>query len=145
MDETAHEIAARIDSARERLGSHFKELEDRVDAATDWREHFRQRPQLFLGAAVVAGAVLATALRARAPRPGSDDAGNRHVAHRATSAETQARDFWNNLKGALIGVASARITDYITGLVPDFAEHFRRSEQRSAAWDPAVSHGRTMA
>ena len=51
MDETAHEIEAHIDRQRERLGSNLKELEDKIDAATDWREHFRERPHLFLGGA----------------------------------------------------------------------------------------------
>ena len=73
MDETAHEIEAHIDRQRERLGSNLKELEDKVDAATDWREHFRERPHLFLGAAFVGGAILATALRTKsfAAKPGA--------------------------------------------------------------------------
>ena len=63
MDETANEIEAQIDQTRERLGSNLRELEDKVDAATDWREHFRERPQLFLGAAFIGGVVLASALK----------------------------------------------------------------------------------
>ena len=62
MDETANEIEAQIDRTRERLGSNLRELEDKVDAATDWREHFRERPHLFLGAAFIGGVVLASAL-----------------------------------------------------------------------------------
>ena len=73
MDETPREIEADIDRTRERLGSHLKELGDKVDAATDWREHFRARPHVFLGAAFVGGATLAIALHARSPRPYSDD------------------------------------------------------------------------
>lgn len=143
MDETAHEIEVHIDRTRERLGSHLRELEERVDAATDWREHFRQRPHLFLGAAVVGGALLATVLRPRSER---DSAGSRQLAHGPTAARAQALDFWNNLKGALVGVVGARITDYIGALVPDFDEHYRRTEQRVAASDPAtVSRGRTIA
>lgn len=146
MDETAHEIEAHIDRTRERLGSHFRELEDRVDAATDWREQFRQRPQLFLGAAVVGGAILASALRARPPRPERDNGGSRHLAYNGPSAQAQAFAFWNTVKGALIGVASARIKDYISELMPEFDEHYQRAEQRAAASDPAtVSLGRTMA
>ena len=55
MDETANQIEAQIDRTRERLGSNLRELEDKVDAATDWREHFRERPHLFLGAAFIGG------------------------------------------------------------------------------------------
>jgi hypothetical protein len=63
MDETANEIEAHIDQTRERLGSNLRELEDRVDAVIDWREHFRERPHVFLGAAFVGGAMLARVLR----------------------------------------------------------------------------------
>ena len=58
MDETLNEIEAHIDRTRERLGSNLRELEHKVDAATDWREYFQERPRLFLGAAVVGGAIL---------------------------------------------------------------------------------------
>ena len=57
MDETANEIETHIDRTRERLGSNLRELEERVDEATDWQEHFRARPQLFLGAAFVGGVI----------------------------------------------------------------------------------------
>ena len=67
MDETAYEIEEHIDRTRERLGSNLRELEDKVEAATDWREHFRERPHLFLGAAFVGGALVAATLRAGPP------------------------------------------------------------------------------
>ena len=63
MDEAADKIEAQIDRTRERLGSNLRELEDRIDAATDWREQFRARPHLFLGGAIASGALLAAALR----------------------------------------------------------------------------------
>ena len=68
MDEAAHKIEAHIDRTRERLGSNLRELEDKVDAAIDWREQFRARPHVFLGGAFVGGALLAAALRPKSPR-----------------------------------------------------------------------------
>ena len=44
MAQTVDQIASQIDRTRERLGSNLKELEQKVDAATDWREHYRARP-----------------------------------------------------------------------------------------------------
>ena len=70
MDQTASQIEAHIDRTRDRLGSNLRELEGRIEAATDWREHFRERPYVFLGAALVGGVVLAGLLRSRsAGRP----------------------------------------------------------------------------
>jgi Protein of unknown function (DUF3618) len=129
MDET-REIEAHIDRTRERLGSHLKELGDKVDAATDWREHFRARPHVFLGAAFAGGAALAIALHARSPRSYSDDAGISPFTVDSGSAQAQVLELWHNIKGALIGVASARVMGFLGELVPDFHEHYQRSEQR---------------
>jgi hypothetical protein len=129
MDET-REIEAHIDRTRERLGSHLKELGDKVDAATDWREHFQARPHVFLGAAFAGGAALAIALRARSPRALSDDAGSSPFVVETGSAQAQVLELWDNIKGALIGVASARVMNFLGELVPDFDEHYQRSEQR---------------
>ena len=129
MDET-REIEAHIDRTRERLGSHLKELGDKVDAATDWREHFQARPHVFLGAAFAGGAALAIALHARSSQSFSDDAGSTPFVVDDGGARAQVLELWHNIKGALIGVASARVMDFLGELVPDFDEHYQRSEQR---------------
>ncbi len=124
--------------------SNLRELEHKVDAATDWREHFRERPHLFLGAAFIGGVVLASALKPKsAGRPLSAVARNSAVRGNG-SVQAQAWELWNNIQGALVGVASARIKEYIGELLPAFDEHYRRAEQRAAAVDPTTpSIGRT--
>ena len=119
MADTVNEIEDQIDRTRERLGSTLRELEDKVEAVTDWREHFHQHPHLFLGAAF-AGGVLLSAM-GRPPRL-AYDADDRQ-------AGSQALDLWHNVQGALMGVASARVMSYLNQLVPDFEEHYRRAEQ----------------
>ena len=146
MDETLNEIEAHIDRTRERLGSNLRELEHKVDAATDWREYFQEKPQLFLGAAFVGGVILAAVLRPRSPRRkvNADDVGRRRLTRRGGATQAQALELWNNVQGALIGVASARIKDYIGGLVPGFDEQYRRLAQPATASDPTmVDLGRT--
>jgi hypothetical protein len=141
MDETANQIEAHIDRTRERLGSNLRELESKVDAATDWREHFREHPHVFLGAALIGGMVLASALRSKSagrPRSGAAVAVGGHG-----SVQVQARELWNNVQGALIGVATAKIKDYIGEMVPGFDDHYRRAEQRAALDPTTPSLGRT--
>jgi hypothetical protein len=134
MDETANQIEAHIDRTRERLGSHLRELEDKVEAATDWREHFRERPHAFLGAAFIGGMMLASALRSKsAGRPMSAGAMNSAVGGRG-SVQAQARELWNNVQGALVGVATAQIKDYMSEVGPGFDDHYRRAEQRAAVY-----------
>ena len=138
MDETTDQIEAHIDRTRERLGSNLRELEDKVEAATDWREHFRERPHVFLGAAFIGGMVLASTLRSKsAGRPPSGVAMNPAVGGHG-SVQAQVRELWNNVQGALVGVATAQITDYLSELVPGFDDHYRRVEQRAAV-DPSRS------
>jgi hypothetical protein len=139
MDKTADQIEAHIERTRERLGSNFRELENKVEAATDWRGHFRQRPHLFLGAAVIGGMVLASAFksksggRVRAALSGAPVVGGHG------SVQGQARELWDNVQGALLGVATARITDYVADLVPGFDEHYRQAEHRAATMDRSRS------
>jgi hypothetical protein len=131
MDETSREIGQQIERTRERLGSHLAELEQKVGAATDWREHFRTRPHVFLGAAFVGGATLAFVMNARNPRTFSEDAEITHFVDDPNSARAQVHELWHNLKGALIGVASTRVRDYLSEFLPGFDEHYRRAEQRT--------------
>ena len=136
MDEAADKIEAQIDRTRDRLGSNLRELEDRIDAATDWREQFRARPHVFLGGAIVGGALLAAVLRPKSSRHVFDSSNEPHfasVSRNGVDSREQALELWNNIKGALIGVAAMRITAYISELVPGFDEQFRHAAQRHDA------------
>jgi Protein of unknown function (DUF3618) len=145
MDEAARKIEAHIDRTRERLGSNLRELEHKVDAATDWREHFRARPHLFIGGAIVGGALLAAVLRPKSS-PRVFDASNEPrfapVSRGGVNAKEQAFELWSNVKGALLGVAAMRITAYISELIPGFDEHFRHAEQRHNA--PRMTTGTSV-
>jgi hypothetical protein len=136
MDEAAHKIEAHIEQTRERLGSNLKELKHKVDDATDWREHFRARPHTFLGGAFVGGALLAAALRPKSARRVFDPSNEARLGSGSRSgvnAQEQALELWNNVKGALLGVAATRITGYLGEVIPGFDEHFRRAEPRPDA------------
>ena len=139
MDEAAHKIEAHIDRTRERLGSNLRELEHKVDAATDWREQFRARPHLFLGGAIAAGALLAAVLRPKSSRhvvDASNESPGGLVARNGGNAQEQALELWHNIKDALIGVGAMRVTGYISELIPGFDEHYRRAAQRHAVPRP---------
>ena len=93
---------------------------------------------MFLGAALIGGMVLASALRSKsAGRPLSGVAVSPAGGGRLGAGA--GAELWNNVQGALIGVATAQIKDYIGELVPGFDDHYRRAEQRAAAVDPSRS------
>ena len=132
MDEAAHKIEAHIDRTRERLGSNLRELEDKVEAATDWREQFRARPHLFLGGAIAGGALLAAVLRPKSSPHVLDSSSESHLAsfsRNGVDAQQKVLELWGNVKGALMGVAAMRVTEYISELIPGFDEHYQRAAQ----------------
>jgi hypothetical protein len=121
-------------------GSERRQLEEHGDAVTDWRGRVRERPELWLGAAFLGGMLLGGALRTRSAERSSSIRGvNPAVPARGRSpVQVQASQFWTNLQGALVGVASARIQEYIDGMLPGFNEHYRRAEQRAAGVEPTA-------
>jgi hypothetical protein len=145
MDEAAHEIESHIDRTRERLGSNLRELEHRVDAATDWRTQFRARPHVFLVGAFACGALLAGAFRPKAPRrlhEPSSEARLASTARTTVNAQERALELWDEVKDALMSVAAVRIKDYIGGVIPGVAEHFQSAESGYRA-RPAADRGRS--
>jgi hypothetical protein len=144
MGQTVEQIEAHIDTTRGRLGSNLQELERKVDAMTDWREHFQTRPFTLLAVAFAGGVVLAASLRgrtARRPYRYSTPAMAASEPHAGTKAQKyRALETWDNIKGALIGVAAARVKDYVGQLIPGFHEQFERTERRAASSFP---HGQS--
>jgi hypothetical protein len=123
-----------LGGTRERVASHVRGLADRVETATDWREHLRDRPHLALGMAFAGGVMVGAALRYASPSHGRDeDAPGPAFADDHGSIRSQAHDLWRTVQAALAGVASARVKDYISASVPGFDEHYRRAEERFAA------------
>jgi hypothetical protein len=136
MDEVVHQLESQIDRSRERLGSHLRELEARVDAATDWRSYVRARPYAAVATALAAGAALSVALGSlrRPSRVSVGAAPTRpfETAPRGQPSEfkRQITDLWHDISAALLGVAAGRLTGAIGDLVPGFVEELDRSSPR---------------
>ena len=43
----------------------------------------------------------------------------------------KAVETWESIKGALIGVAATRFTDYVGQIVPGFQEHFENEKHKT--------------
>jgi hypothetical protein len=145
MGQTVRQIEAQIDSTRERLGANLQELERRVEAATDWRSHFRTRPFTLLGVAFAGGVFVATTLGGRPGRRAYGrpiSATTPSALHAATDAQRyQALEMWDHIKGALIGVAATRFKDYLGNLIPGFDEQFQRAERTAGSFrGPVRTH-----
>ena len=136
MGEATSQIEAHIADTRADLGSNLQELEQKVKSATDWKQHFQTKPMTMLGVAFGGGILLATMLGGRRSKRGErgfsslpagpePHAGTHHQKHKALET-------WDNIKGALIGVAATRFKDFVAEAVPGFDEQFRRTEEAKA-------------
>jgi hypothetical protein len=112
-------------------------LEQKVKSVTDWKQHFQSNPMTMLGVAFGGGILLATMLGGRknrrgergfsSPATGSEShAGTDHQKHKALET-------WDNIKGALIGVAATRFKDFVGEIVPGFQEQFQGAEEKAKA------------
>ena len=135
MGQATSQIEAHIEDTRADLGSNLQELEQKVKSVTDWKQHFQTNPMTMLGVAFGGGILLATMLGGRknrrgergfySPSPGSEPhAGTDHQKHKALET-------WDNIKGALIGVAATRFKDFVGEAVPGFHEQFQRTEEKA--------------
>ena len=139
MGQTTRQIEAHIEDTREDLGSNLHELERKVKGVTDWKQHFKTRPMTMLGIAFGGGILLATTLSGRKRKR---TGGERGVSSHATGSEPHAGtdhqkhtalETWDNIKGALIGVAATRFKDLIGEVVPGFHEQLQRTEEKTKA------------
>lgn len=95
----------------------------KVKSMTDWRQHFTKNPGTMVVVAFGGGVLLASMLggksrnrysaRGRAAESPTPHAGTDHQANRALET-------WDNIKGALIGVAATRFKDYVGEIIPGF-------------------------
>jgi hypothetical protein len=129
MGETTNQIQSYIETKREDLGSNLAELENKVKSITDWREHFRSNPMTMVGVAFGGGVLLATLLRGNSRRRSSRHINDSDVLHSGKGRQAnKALETWDNIKGALIGVAATRFKDFVGEVIPGFHGQFRDTE-----------------
>jgi hypothetical protein len=169
MGERTDQIERHIKRQRDELEDNFSELERKVKDAFDWRTQFQEHPGTMLAAALVGGALVGALLPGRSsvtakvtsrrrsfsesPAPSAEysvpnaaPAAPAWNAYSAPSGEVAQRtaEVWDNLKGAAITMAAARLGDAIEGLVPGFADHYKKAAGNNqtrgakAAWPYSV-------
>jgi hypothetical protein len=132
MGATTNQIERHIEKTRDDLGSNIQELERKVKSATDWKQYFRHNPMTMIGLAFGGGVLIASAVGSKRRNP-SYSGSPQTLSHRHAN---DVLETWDNIKGALIGVAAARFKDYVGQVVPGFKEQLDRTENASGMRDP---------
>ncbi len=135
MGQTTDQIEAHIENVRGDLGSNLHEMERKVKSVTNWKQHFQNNPMTMLGAAFGGGILMATMLGGRKSRRGDRGFSSRAAGsepHAGTDHQkNKALETWDNIKGALIGVAATRFKDFVGEVVPGFHEEFQKTEEKA--------------
>jgi len=138
MGETTDQIAAHIEDTRDDLGSNLRELEQKVKSVTDWKQHFQKNPLTMVGVAFGGGIVLASMMGGkRRSRPGVSSLAAGPEPHAGTDHQKyKAMETWDNIKGAIIGVAATRFKDFVAEVIPGFQEQYQRTEAKTSVIAP---------
>ena len=139
MGETSSEIKRQIDEERRSLGENLSELEARAKHAVDWRSRVQERPLAAFGLALGAGAIIgALSVRSRSFDPLKESDVERVPEPRVaplsesplwTGRKRKMVNTLDALTDAVMGVATAKVSDFLGKLMPGFSEHFDRAER----------------
>ncbi|MDP8988681.1 MAG: DUF3618 domain-containing protein [Acidobacteriota bacterium] len=141
MAERPEQIARHIESARSELGSNLHELEAKVRHEADWKTHFERNPMTLLGLAFGGGVLLASMLGGS--RRGANTPPPAHQNGRPGGGlrNTQISDSWGTLKGALLGLAGAKVRDALNEALPGFSEQYEKlAREKPASTSPWQGH-----
>lgn len=115
MGETISQIERELSAERRELGRNLEELETKARELIDWRRHYQNHPAQFLGAAVAGGVVLGIIAGGSATR----------------GSHTRLEKDFQRLTNALMGVASAKVMEFVGNLIPGFHDELHRDSTSS--------------
>lgn len=129
MGETISQIERDLAAERLDLSRNLHELETKARQITDWRHHYRTHPWQLLGAALASGVVLGIVAGGR-----GSSSRHSYVAEIADSGAPRPRNRamgriekdWHHISDALMGVASAKVMEFVGNLVPGFRDELHR-------------------
>ena len=129
MVETADQIERHIQRTRDELSDNVNELEVRVKTVLDWRAQVEEHPGTMLAMAFGGGMLLSAFIPGGFSRRSS---GNGWTAQQ-TNGNGKRSMPWEALKGALVGIATARLTEFVEELIPGFQHELSKARQELAS------------
>jgi hypothetical protein len=141
MGDTSDQIERHIQETRNDLSDNFNELEEKVRTAVDWRAQFEERPMTMMALAFGGGILLSALLPSRrsSRRMSSASSANapsdRQTSDHTVNSRNQHNDnasspleTWDAVKGALVGVATTKLSGFIKDVLPGFTQEFTKAQ-----------------
>jgi hypothetical protein len=139
MADETDELQRRIQFKREELGQNFEELEHKVKRAMDWHSYVEQYPMTAVALSFSGGVLLSMLVNGHRKSPSARRYDWRQEPSRTNFAEkprrtSEAREKLGEtldvFKGALIGIATAKLRDMMSDVVPGFQEHYEKAKRK---------------
>ena len=140
MGETPDQIERHIHEKRNELGDNIHELQEKVKTAVDWRAQFQERPMTLVGLAFGGGVLLAllfggrreTHRRSRNWSRQRDREQSSSLDRRSSkqrNLDDPASSAWDNIRGAVLAVASAKLGGVIEQVLPGFQDQYNKRQR----------------
>jgi len=133
VGETINEIERELAAERVDLSRNLGELEMKARQMTDWRHYYRNHPGQLLGAALASGVVLGIIAGGK---PGAavshhdyEPVADSHAPRLKSRALGRLEQDWQHISDALMGVASAKVMEFVANLVPGFKEQLHQNSR----------------
>jgi len=141
MAEQTDQLEKHIQSKRNELGQNLEELESKVKSAGDWHTYFERYPMTALGISFGGGILLAMLMgsnRSNRGRMVADSIGwqenqSKALAYAARptgGARDKMAETVDTIKGALFGLATAKVQDILSDAIPGFREQYQKTERQ---------------
>jgi hypothetical protein len=124
MGDRTYQIERELQTTRTDLSENLGELQDRIKGTFDWRTQVNERPGAMLALAF-GGGVLLAALAPRWSRSRDGQTRPSELTNSAPAGETAKA--MNALKGAVVGAAISKASDFMEELLPGFKEEFAKA------------------
>jgi len=134
MGQSTDQIEQWIAAERTDLGKNLRELEAKAKEMKDWRTHYRRNPHVFLGVAAGVGALIGAIVWRGSRRATSEsyvmrDANTGHVRGLRSRASSQAAETWDRIADAAVGLATAKVLDFVGEAVPSMKPYLGGSQR----------------
>ena len=133
MGETINEIERELAAERIDLSRNLGELETKARQLTDWRHYYRNHPGQLIGAALASGVVLGIMAGGRSSSSSSNyeyaAVPDQSAPKPKSRALTRLEQDWQHISDALMGVASAKVMEFVGNLVPGFKEQLHQNHR----------------
>jgi uncharacterized protein YjbJ (UPF0337 family) len=155
VQQTTQQVQDKVEDIQHQVQDKVEDVQEKFKDATDWRTQFEKRPMVGLAVAFGGGVLLASMV-------GGGNNNNRSSGSYYGGYQAQPQGFsshqggsgmdvgrqhvsstFDNVKGALMGVAAAQLKSVLNDALPGFADEYRQVERESGSTSSSGSYAQS--